>query len=116
MQWRYGVGPSRLIHKALAVEANVRREKLREAIAAGPNPQAQGPSSRQAKQSVVFDMFIEEYRNTTVRDERKFIIWQALIEARTWGEKEVERDLGRGHPTLHNLTMQKQLWKASGMQ
>ena len=98
MQWRYGVGPSRLIHKALAVEASARREKLREAIAAGPNPQVMGPSSRRAKQTVVFDMFVEEYRNTTVREEKKFIIWQALVEAQVWGEKEAVQDQGRGHP------------------
>ena len=84
------MGPAMLIHKALAVEASVRREKIRDAIAAGPNPQAQGPSSHRAKQSVVFDMFIEEYRNTSVRDERKFIIWQAMVEAHSWGEKEAE--------------------------
>ena len=75
-----------LIHKALEIEASVRREKIRDAIAAGPNPQAQGPSSRRAKQSVVFDIFMEEYRNTSVIDERKFIIWQAMAEARSWGE------------------------------
>ena len=116
LQWRYGVGPSRLIHKALAVEVSVRREKIRDVIAAGPNPQVQGPSSRRARQSVVFDMFIEEYRNTSVRDERKFIIWQAMVEAHSWGEKEAERDQGRGHPhPMHPgsaKTAVKSTWEA----
>ena len=116
LQWRYGVGPPRLIHKALAVEAGVRREKIRDAIAAGPNPQAKGPLSHRAKQSVVFDMFIEEYRNTMVRDERKFIIWQALVEAHTWGEKEAEQDFGRGHPHPAQpdsaKTAMKSIWDA----
>ena len=90
LQWRYGVGPAMLIHKALAVEASMRREKIRDAIAAGPNPQVQGPSNRRAKQSVVFDTFIEEYRNASVMEERKFIIWQAMVVAHSWGEKEAE--------------------------
>ena len=84
------MGPAMLIHKALAVEASVRREKIQDAIAAGPNPQAQGPSSHRAKQSVVFDIFMEEYRSTSVIDERRFIIWQAMEAAHSWGEKEVE--------------------------
>ena len=98
LQWRYGVGPAMLCHKALAVEASVRREKIWAVIAAGPNPQAQGPLSHWAKQSVVFDAYIEEYQNASVKDEKRFIIWQAMTVVRSWGEKESERDQGRGHP------------------
>ena len=47
---------------------------------------------------MVFDAFIEEYRNALVEDEKKFILWQAMTVASIWGEKEVERDQGRGHP------------------
>ena len=47
---------------------------------------------------VVFDAFIEEYQNASVEDEKKFILWQAMTVASIWGEKEAERDQGRGHP------------------
>ena len=45
LQWRYGVAPAMVCHKALALEASLRREKIWASITAGPNPQAQGPSS-----------------------------------------------------------------------
>ena len=52
------------------------------------------------KQSIMFNALLEEYQNTSVSDERKFILWQAMTAARAWGEKEAERDQERGHPCL----------------
>ena len=98
LQWRYGVGPARLTQKALAIEASERRKKLREAIAASPNPGMMGPTSHRARLSVVFDAFLEEFNSTELKEEKKFIVWQALVEAQICGEKEAVRDSGRGHP------------------
>ena len=65
---------------------------------------------------VVFDAFIEEYWNTPVVNERKFIIWQAMTVASSWGEKEAERDQERGHSHPVQLdttkTAVKSTWKA----
>ena len=98
LQWRYGAAPAMVCHKALALEAGLRREKIWVSITAGSNPQAQGPLSHQVKQSIMFDAFMEEYQNTSVSEKRKSILWQAMTAARAWGEKKAERDHGRGHP------------------
>ena len=61
-------------------------------------------------------MFMEEYRSTSVIEERRFIIWQTMAEGHSWGEKEVEQDWGRGHP--HSVqpdsakTAMKSTWEA----
>ena len=100
LQWRYGVAPAMVCHKALALEASLRREKIWASITAGPNPQVQGPLSLRVKQLVVFNTFMEEYWNASVNDEKRFILWQAMTAARAWGEKKAERDQGRGHSHL----------------
>ena len=59
---------------------------------------------------------MEEYRDTLVRDEKKFILWEAMTAARAWGEKEAERDHGRGHPHLmqqdNSRTAMGSAWEA----
>ena len=43
---------------------------------------------------------MEEYWDTSVREEKKFILWETMMAARAWGKKEAEQDSGRGHPHL----------------
>ena len=43
---------------------------------------------------------MEEYRDTSVEEEKKFILWEMMLAVRAWGKKEAEQDFGRGHPHL----------------